>query len=62
MFDPKTYPAPLGDILKPLRSSGSDHNKSHKGPSLGNSPTLFNLLILSIVSTNGDSPPCKQKN
>jgi len=29
---PKVYPAPLGEMPQPPRSSGSDHNKSHIGP------------------------------
>jgi len=49
-------------IILPILSSGSDHNKSHIGPSLGTSPTLSKSLILSKVSINGDKPPCKQKN
>ena len=34
---PKVYPAPLGEIPHPHLSSGSDHNKSHIGPSWGTS-------------------------
>lgn len=30
---PKVYPAPRGEIPQPHLSSGSDHNKSHMGPS-----------------------------
>lgn len=29
---PNVYPAPLGEIPQPPRSSGSDHSKSHIGP------------------------------
>lgn len=32
---PKVYPAPLGEIPQPHRSSGSDHTRSHIGPSWG---------------------------
>ena len=55
------YPAPLGEMPHPPRSSGSDHNKSHIGPSCGTSYNLFNFLISSSVSVDGDNPPCKQK-
>ena len=44
----------------PLILSGSDHNKSHIGPSYGISYTLSNYRILSNVSKDGESPPCKQ--
>ena len=37
MSYPKAYPAPLGEISNPILSSGSDHNKSHIGPSFGTS-------------------------
>ncbi|KAH9420185.1 hypothetical protein DERP_011519 [Dermatophagoides pteronyssinus] len=30
-------PAPRGEIPQPPRSSGSDHNRSHIGPSCGTS-------------------------
>lgn len=33
MSCPKVNPAPLGDMPQPQRSSGSDHSKSHMGPS-----------------------------
>lgn len=39
MSCPNVYPAPLGEIPQPYRSSGSDHRRSHIGPSWG---TLFN--------------------
>lgn len=29
---PNVYPAPLGEMPQPPRSSGSDHSKSHIGP------------------------------
>lgn len=32
---PNVYPAPRGDIPQPQRSSGSDHKRSHIGPSCG---------------------------
>ncbi|KAG9340949.1 hypothetical protein JZ751_020142 [Albula glossodonta] len=32
MSCPKVYPAPLGEMPQPPRSSGSDHSKSHMGP------------------------------
>ena len=58
---PKVYPAPLGEIPHPPLSSGSDHNKSHIGPSWGTSWILSNFLISSRVSVDGDNPPCNQK-
>lgn len=58
---PKVYPAPRGDIPQPQRSSGSDHKRSHIGPSCGTSWTRSKFLILSRVSIDGDNPPCKQK-
>ena len=33
LLSPNKYPAPRGDKPHPLISSGSDHNKSHMGPS-----------------------------
>lgn len=35
MSCPNVYPAPRGDIPQPHLSSGSDHNRSHIGPSCG---------------------------
>jgi len=40
--------------------SGSDQSRSHMGPSWGISCTLSNCLILSRVSRDGDSPPCRE--
>lgn len=37
MSSPKVYPAPLGEIPQPHRSSGSDQSRSHIGPSWGTS-------------------------
>uniref|UniRef100_A0A0E9XK82 Uncharacterized protein n=1 Tax=Anguilla anguilla TaxID=7936 RepID=A0A0E9XK82_ANGAN len=37
MSCPKVYPAPRGEIPQPPRSSGSDHRRSHMGPSCGTS-------------------------
>jgi len=62
MSYPKVYPAPLGDIPQPPLSSGSDHNKSHMGPSWGTSYILSKALISSRVSVDGDNPPWRQKN
>ena len=58
---PKVYPAPLGLIPQPHRSSGSLHSKSHMGPSCGTSWILSIERIWSSVSIEGDRPPCKQK-
>lgn len=57
---PKVYPAPLGDIPQPQRSSGSDHKRSHMGPSWGTSWTRSKLRMLSRVSMDGDNPPWRQ--
>jgi len=58
---PNKYPAPLGDIPQDgALLSGSDHNKSHIGPSWGTSWTLLIYLMLSKVSKLGDNPPCKE--
>jgi len=57
---PKVYPAPRGEIPQPHLSSGSDHNKSHMGPSWGTSWTRSKFRMLSRVSIEGESPPCKQ--
>ena len=57
---PKVYPAPRGEIPQPHRSSGSDHRRSHIGPSWGTSWTRSKLRMLSRVSMDGDNPPCKQ--
>ena len=59
---PKVYPAPRGFIPHPALSSGSDHSKSHIGPSCGTYWNLLRALMLSRVSMLGDSPPCRQKN
>ncbi len=32
---PNVYPAPRGEMPHPARSSGSDHSRSHMGPSCG---------------------------
>lgn len=58
---PNVYPAPRGLIPQPHLSSGSDHNKSHMGPSCGTSWILSIDLIWSSVSIDGDNPPCRQK-
>jgi hypothetical protein len=57
---PKVYPAPRGEIPQPHRSSGSDHRRSHIGPSWGTSWTRSKFRMLSRVSIDGDNPPCKQ--
>ena len=57
---PNVYPAPRGEMPQPHRSSGSDHNKSHIGPSCGTSWTRSKFRMLSRVSMDGDSPPCRQ--
>lgn len=57
---PKVYPAPLGDMPQPQRSSGSDHKRSHMGPSWGTSCTRSKFRMLSRFSTEGDKPPCRQ--
>lgn len=57
---PKVYPAPRGEIPQPHRSSGSDHKRSHMGPSWGTSWTRSKFRMLSRVSMDGDSPPCRQ--
>ena len=62
MSYPNVYPAPLGEIPQPPLSSGSDHNKSHIGPSCGTSCILSRALISSRESVDGDKPPCRQKN
>jgi hypothetical protein len=49
MSCPNVYPAPLGFIPQPDLSSGSDHSRSHIGPSCGTYWTLFKALILSKV-------------
>ena len=61
MSPPKRYPAPLGLILQPLMSSGSDHMRSHMAPSWGTSYFLSITLISSKVLIEGDSPPWTQK-
>lgn len=60
MSCPNVYPAPRGDIPHPQRSSGSDHSKSHMGPSWGTSCTRSMERTWSRVSMDGESPPCKQ--
>ena len=40
--------------------SGSDHKRSHIGPSWGTSYILSSYLILSKVSRLGDSPPWRE--
>jgi len=57
---PNVYPAPRGEMPQPHRSSGSDHNKSHIGPSWGTSWTRSKFLMLSRVSIDGDNPPWRQ--
>ncbi|BAS86936.1 Os03g0805350 [Oryza sativa Japonica Group] len=51
---------PRGEIPQPHRSSGSDHRRSHMGPSWGTSWTRSKLRMLSSVSMDGDNPPCRQ--
>lgn len=41
--------------------SGSDHRRSHMGPSWGTSCFLSMVLIWSSVWMDGDKPPCTQK-
>lgn len=57
---PNKNPAPRGLSLYPVISSGSLHNKSEPKPFYGIYWTLGNSLILSIVSAEGDKPPCIQ--
>jgi len=58
---PNRYPAPLGEIPQAeVILSGSDHSKSHIGPSCGTSYVLSKCLILSKVSKLGESPPCNE--
>lgn len=45
---------------QPQRSSGSDHRRSHMGPSWGTSWTRSKFLMLSSVSIDGDNPPWRQ--
>jgi hypothetical protein len=58
---PKVYPAPRGDMPQPHLSSGSDHRRSHIGPSWGTSWTRSKLRTLSRFSMDGDKPPWRQK-
>ncbi len=58
---PKVYPAPLGFMPQPDLSSGSDHKRSHMGPSCGTSWILLSDLMLSRVSIDGERPPWRQK-
>jgi len=60
MFPPNKYPAPLGLKAHPSISSGSDHIKSHIGPSWGISYFLSIVLISSIDLIEGDRPPWMQ--
>jgi len=46
---------------QPHRSSGSDHKRSHIGPSWGTSWTRSRLRTLSRFSIDGDKPPWRQK-
>jgi len=57
---PNVYPAPRGEIPQPPRSSGSDHKRSHIGPSCGTSWSRSNARMWSSVSIDGDKPPCRQ--
>eukprot|EP00955_Chlamydomonas_euryale_P107653 365788-Chlamydomonas_euryale.AAC.4 len=59
---PYVYPAPRGEIPQPMRSSGSDHKRSHIGPSCGTSSNRCIWLIWSSVSMDGDKPACGQKS
>ena len=58
MSSPKLYPAPLKLLAQPVYSKGSDHSKSHIGPSIGTSYNQFKFLIWSSLSIEGDKPPC----
>ena len=58
---PKRYPAPRGDMPQPeVMESGSDHRRSHMGPSWGTSWILSNCRILSRVSREGERPPWRE--
>ena len=61
MSCPNVYPAPRGLIPHPARSSGSDHTRSHTGPSCGTSWKRSILRTSSMVSMDGLRPPCGQK-
>src|ERR1700709_1829529 len=60
MSCPNKKPAPRGDNPHPSISSGSLHRRSHMAPSVGTSCLRSSNLILSMVSTRGESPPCTQ--
>jgi hypothetical protein len=59
-FDPKSHPAPLGDIAHVSMSSGSDHMRSQNGPSWGISILLSISLTWSTVLISGDKPAWMQ--
>ena len=46
---------------QPARSSGSDHSRSHMGPSCGTSWMRSSARTWSSESMLGDRPPCRQK-
>ena len=48
-------------IQQPYLSSGSDHRRSHIGPSCGTSWIRSNARMWSSESTFGDRPPCNEK-
>jgi len=54
------YPAPLGLTPHPCVSSGSDHKRSHMGPSCGTSCFRSMVRIWSKVWMLGERPPCTQ--
>ena len=58
--EPNRYPAPLGDTPHPWVSSGSDHRRSHMGPSWGTSCFRSMVRIWSRVWMLGERPPCTQ--
>lgn len=60
--EPNVNPAPLGEIPQPFLSSGSDHKRSHIGPSWGVSYLDYISFISFKLSMDGDKPPWRQKN
>ena len=58
---PKRYPAPRGERPQPSTSSGSDHSRSHIGPSCGTSCFRSMYRTSSMLRIAGDRPPWTQK-
>lgn len=69
LWNSDAYPGRLGQETKSgwkiaqitRIPSGSDHRRSHMGPSWGTSCFLSMVLIWSSVWMDGDKPPCTQK-